>query len=425
MELTELRKKWMVDVDALKSEIEALTKEKEANAITIKTYEEKVTAIETETAKLTEGIKAIELSLATRKLDTSDDSVSKGGFTHMGDFFNAIGKTRIDREVDKRLYDNNERMIKAPSSTTSNSTITGSEGGFLIPEFFARQLLESMNVFGKLLNRCFQLPVSGPSAIIPALCDYDQSSQTYYGGVAVTRGKERQQITGTAPDFGQIKLEMKKLVAMVGLTSELRRWSTISVEPILRRMVATATSAVIERELIKGKGAGSMQGLLVAPCKIAVDVESGQTTNDLRPQNITKMIEDIPDDATNPIFIHHRKMFTDLALLQATIGMGGSLLQWYNMGTRTLLSYPTERSDFCSAVNTEGDIFFTDLGAYVYAYEAGGPDVAVSPHFWFDYDTDAIRFTLYNDGQCWWKSSKTLDDGTTKVSPIITLASRS
>ena len=424
MDLKELRAKWMVDIALFKAEIDGLKKEKEADKLSLKTYEEKNLEYETQIKSLTEGVKAIELSLAQRKVDTKDDSVPKGGFTHMGDFFNSIGKTRIDREVDKRLFENNERMIKAPTSSTSQSATIGSEGGFLIPEFFANQLLESMNVYGKLLSRCFQLPVSGPMAIIPALCDYDHSSQTYYGGVAVTRGKERTQITGTSADFGQITMTMKKLVGMCGLTSELRKWSAISIEPILRRMFGTAMSATIERELIQGKGAGAMVGLLEAPAKIAVTVETGQTTDDLRAENITKMIEIIPDDAVSPVWIYHPKMFTPLALLSQPVGLGGAPLNWFDMKGQTFLTYEAQKSEFCKAVNTEGDLIFTDLGSYVYAYEAGGENVAVSPHFWFDFDTDAIRFTLYNDGQCWCKTSRTLDDGSTKVSPILTLATR-
>jgi len=424
MELKELRAKWMADIELLRSEIDLLKKEKESDTLSLKTFEEKNVECENQIKSLSEGIKAIELSLSQRKKDTNDDSVSRGGFTHMGEFFTAIGKTRVDREIDKRLFENNERMIKAPSSTNSQSASIGSEGGFLIPEYFANQLLESMNVYGKLLSRCFQLPVSGPMAIIPALCDYDHSSQTYYGGVAVTRGKERTQITGTSADFGQITMTMKKLVGMCGLTSELRKWSAISIEPILRRMFGTAMSATIERELIQGGGSGGMQGLLSAPAKIAITVETGQTTDDLRAENITKMIEIIPDDAVSPVWIYHPKMFTPLALLSQPVGLGGAPLNWFDMKGQTFLTYAAQKSEFCKAVNTEGDLIFSDLGSYVYAYEAGGENVAVSPHFWFDYDTDAIRFTLYNDGQCWWKSSRTLDDGSTKVSPVLTLATR-
>ncbi len=423
--IEKLKAMWQKDIENITEEKRKLADENSQKAV--EGFELRIKTLEDELVKKNADIENINKIISERKLpEETQEKSSKGGFNSLGDFFGAIGKTRIDHNDDKRLFENNERMLtKAPSASNSQSAIVGSEGGFLIPEYFANQLLEDMNNYGRLLSRCFQLPVNGPLAIIPALCDYDHSSKTYYGGVSVTRSKERAQITGTSADFGQIEMRMKKLVGMVGLTSELRRWSSISVEPILRRMLATAMSATIEDELINGRGAGAMEGLLESPAKVTISAEDGQTANDLRAENITHMIEILPDPATAPTFIHHLKLFTDLVLLKLPVALGGAPLNWYNITAKTLLTYAAEKSEFCPTVNTEGDLILADLGAYVYAYEAGGEQVVSSPHFWFDYDTDAIRFTMYNDGHCWWKTSKLLADGSTYVSPILTLATRS
>lgn len=410
-------KQYQDDVTELKTKQTLDDQKVDGLDIRIKTLEETIKLKEDEIKKLNQA-------MAERKNpDETLGKADKGGFESFGDYLKAIGKTLVDKNPDIRLYENNARM-KAPTSSNSQSALVGSEGQFLVPEFFSTQILGDMNQYGKILARCFQLPISGPSARIPALVDYDHSSQTYYGGVTASRSKERTQITGTSADFGQVKLELKKLVGMAGITSELVRWSAITVEPILRRMFAIAMSAVIEREIVKGNGNGQMLGLLNSPCKNAVAVESGQSTNDMHPENITKMIELTPDESSALTWIHHPNHVTNLTLLKGAIGFGGGYMNWYDIKTRSLLGYETIKSEFCPAVNTEGDLMLADLGAYIYAYEAGGAQVVSTPYFYFDYDADAIRFTMYNDGQCWWKSRRLLDDGSTYVSPVQTLATR-
>lgn len=387
----------------------------------VKTLEDLIKEKETE-------IKNLEKIVSERAIPPAElPEAGKGGFKSFGDYISHVKAALIDKDskAHGKLTENNERM-KAPTSSNSQSALVGSEGRFLVPETFANQLLGDMNQYGAILSKCFQLPVSGQIVRIPALVDYDHSSQTYYSAVSVSRGIERAQISGAAMDFGQVKLELKKLVGLAGMTNELIRWSAISVEPILRRVFASAMAAKIERELIKGTGAGEMLGFINSPCILSQAVESGQTSADtLLPENITHMVEQVPIEATGPAWVYHNKMLTSLMLLNKVIGAGGSLVPWFEFGNNTLLTYPMYKSEFCNAPNAAGDIFLVDLPSYIYAYEAGGEQVMTSPHFYFDYDSEAIRFTMYNDGQFWWKSSRLLDDGASYVSPCIDLAVRS
>ena len=421
----EARAMWLKDIaestkalDELKAQIAEGTITKEAYEADKKALDEKLDGLKT-------AIDAIDKSLADKKdYKTDEAEEGKGGFKSFGEFVRNVKGAIIDRDNDalKALRANNDRMLtKAPSGSDSQSATIGSEGRFLVPETFSAQLLGDMNQYGKILSKCFQLPVSGQVVKIPALVDYDHSSQTYYSAVSVTRSTERTQISGASMDFGQVELTLKKLVGLAGITSELVRWSAISVEPIIRRVFASAMAAKIERELIRGTGAGQMQGVMTSECKLAVAIEDGQTET-LEPENITHMLEDLPNEAMSPSWTIHPKMLTSLMLMNKVIGTAGDLIPWFNMGNSSLVGYPVDRSEFCVAPNSEGDILLTDWSQYIYAYEAGGGETMVSPHFWFDYDTEAIRFTMYNDGQFWWKSSRLLDDGASYVSPCITLA---
>lgn len=426
----EIRAMWLKDIEEKTGELSELRAKVGDGLIDVKAYEADKKALDEKLEGLDVAIKALDKAMQERKAPEQDEvEEGKGGFKTLGHFVHSMKRALIDRDNDamSMLKANTDRMLtKAPTASTSQSTMTGSEGGFLVPETFSAQLLGDMMQYGRILSRCFQLPISGQIVKIPALVDYDHSSQTYFSAVSVSRGKERAQITGTAMDFGQVELKLKKLVGMSGMTSELIRWSAISVEPIIRRVFAMAMAAKIERELIKGDGATEMMGIMTAPCKLAKAVESGQTSaNTLLPENITHMLEQLPMEARSPSWVIHPQMLTHLMLLNKAIGTAGQLMNWFEQGSQTFMTYPVDRTEFAYAPNAEGDISLVDWSQYVYAYEAGGGQTAVSPHFWFDYDTDAIRFTMYNDGQWWWKTKRLLDDGSSYVSPCNTLAVRS
>jgi len=48
----------------------------------------------------------------------------------------------------------------------------------------------------------------------------------------------------------------------------------------------------------------------------------------------------------------------------------------------------------------------------------------VSPHLYFQTDELAARLIERHDGQCLWDEALTLEDGSTTVSPMVTLAER-
>ncbi len=424
--IEKLKALWQTDIKTIIEEKEKLAEENSKKAL--EDFGARMVTLETTEKQRQEDIDKINKIIAERKMPTEELSeVGKGGFRDFGDYVRSIKATIIDRRPDNRLFANNERMaIKAPTTSNTQSTITGSEGGFFVPETFSAQIFGDMNQYGKILAKCFQLPVTGPIVRIPALVDYDHSSQTYYSAVSVSRSYERAQITGTSMDFGQVKLELKKIVGLAGLTNELIKWSAISVEPILRRVFASAMAAKLEREIIKGTGAGEMLGIMSSPCKNEVAIESTQSSADpLVPENITHMVEVIADEFQGSTWLHHPKMITYMMLLNKVMGLAGAFTPWFDFGSKTMLTYPSIKTEFCYAPNTTGDIILADLGAYIYAYEAGGEQVMTSPHFYFDYDAEAIRFTMYNDGQFWWKSRRLLDDGSTYVSPVATLGTRS
>jgi hypothetical protein len=49
---------------------------------------------------------------------------------------------------------------------------------------------------------------------------------------------------------------------------------------------------------------------------------------------------------------------------------------------------------------------------------------AESLHVRFEYNERTFRFTMRNDGRCWWRSAITPKKSSTTLSPFVTLAAR-
>ena len=89
----------------------------------------------------------------------------------------------------------------------------------------------------------------------------------------------------------------------------------------------------------------------------------------------------------------------------------------------TLFGRPIIVTGQCNALNTSGDIVLADLNKYVGIYK-GGINAASSVHVFFATDETAYRFTLRVGGKPGLTSAITLEDGSTTVSPFVTLATR-
>jgi hypothetical protein len=89
----------------------------------------------------------------------------------------------------------------------------------------------------------------------------------------------------------------------------------------------------------------------------------------------------------------------------------------------TIMGRPAFPIEAASLAGTEGDIMFCDFSQYV-AIDKGNPKSAYSPHVRFLYDEGTWRMVYRFDGQPIWAQPLTCQDGSTTVSPFITLESR-
>jgi HK97 family phage major capsid protein len=90
----------------------------------------------------------------------------------------------------------------------------------------------------------------------------------------------------------------------------------------------------------------------------------------------------------------------------------------------TILGRPAIPHLACKAIGDVGDISFVDLSQYVTAVKTGGVKSDVSMHLWFDQALTAFRFMMRVDGRPWLSQAISPPNGSSTLSPFITLAAR-
>ena len=82
----------------------------------------------------------------------------------------------------------------------------------------------------------------------------------------------------------------------------------------------------------------------------------------------------------------------------------------------TLLGKPVFISEHASALGSTGDIIACNLGEYVIAEKAHGPQMASSIHLRFEYNITTFRLVMRINGEPWWQLPLTLEQGNDTVS---------
>ncbi|MGH7460987.1 MAG: hypothetical protein ACREMA_08155 [Longimicrobiales bacterium] len=113
---------------------------------------------------------------------------------------------------------------------------------------------------------------------------------------------------------------------------------------------------------------------------------------------------------------------------RCTILTGGGIVRLYQQSQRetepdTLAGRPIFYTEYCSPLGDEGDLLLVNWSQYLEGtYQP--LQSAESVHVRWSEHERAFKFWLRNAGAPWWRSSLTPANGTAKLSPIITLATR-
>lgn len=310
------------------------------------------------------------------------------------------------------------------------NTVSPSEGGFLVPEEFANEVLSKAHDTSLVWSKARTIPINR-SVSIPAVNESSRATGSRWGGVQVYHVAEGQTGTASKPDFGKIKLELKKLFGLCYITDEMMEDSPVSVDAIINQAFQEEFGWTLDNEFIGGSGAGAALGVLNGPATISVSKETGQTAATVVYNNIKKMWARLWNRSRgNTAWFINQDVLPQLMDLQMPTGVTAVPVYLPPTGVSgspfgTIFGRPVIEIEQCATLGTVGDIILADFTQYIYAPKAGGMKSASSTELRFLYDETAIKFSMRYDGQPWWKTALTPANGSNTVSPFITLATRS
>jgi HK97 family phage major capsid protein len=304
-----------------------------------------------------------------------------------------------------------------------NETV-GSDGAFLVPVEYSSQIHNVSLENEIVMPRCFVQPMKSNEIHIPAMTIGDHSANLY-GGFTASYTAEAGTINEANPKVRDMELNAKKLTGLIRFSSELAA-DIPGGEGQIIQICGKGLSWYRDRAFLKGSGAGEPLGLLNAGCTITVAKESGQKADTIVYENLTKMVGRLhPACFNNSVWICQVSAIPMLLQLSMAIGTGGSAIPVLSEsgGVWKILTRPVLFSEKTEKLGDKGDIILADLSQYVVGLRSEMRfDMSIHVHF----QTDELlaRLIERHDGQPLWDAPLTLEDGSTTVSPFVTLAER-
>jgi len=385
---------------------------------------------------LTDKVKELENELKeykekdiTRKVPAGDPEikvVKDAGdkpFSSLGEQLMAVKNAEISkgRNMDARL------MSKA---IVGNSEGVPADGGFLVQTDFATTLLEKTFASSGIISRVFRMPISSNANAmkIPAVADSSRADGSRSGGIRAYWAAEGASKTESNPSFGQVSLELKKLIGYTTCTDELLEDAN-ALESWISRAFASEFDFKIADAIINGDGAGKPLGILAAPCLVTVTAETGQGAATIVSANISKMwMSRFGPNTANYVWLYNQNIEEQLDSLNYAAGLAGGVMTYMPPGGLSSAPYATLKGrpmipcEQAATLGTAGDLILADLSQYV-MIDKGSMQSASSIHVNFQTDQTAFRFVYRCDGQPMWSTYLTPYKGSTSYqSPFIVLS---
>lgn len=402
--------------------------------------------LEARGAVVDENLKAVAREVAEEVYNSHKDNAKKailftpaddpkGGFKSANQFYGDViangesGGRVMSKELIawEKLCDERKKTAGSPAQGTTS----GETGGFLVPQEYRMNILERQSEKSNIINKTQIIPMSSNSVVIPYVNGFNESQGKVGGNISFTFvGETTDRSTGKNIDFGGVTLTLREASCMVYLNNSLIKFSPVSIESFVTRVLDQALDFTLSEKFIDGTGAGQPMGIMNAPCLVSVAKEAEQSADTIEIENILKMfsrhygnnkewyanLDTLPQIATMVI----AGGGTSTPVFMPAGGATGKL-------SDTLLGRPINWNDHAKTIGDAGDIILTDWSEYLvgqFAGDNGTMEVAESIHVKFDYNQKALRFTFYIDGQPWWASAFTPKNSVNTRSPFVVAAAR-
>ena len=338
-------------------------------------------------------------------------------FENLGDFARAV------YQRDPKLFVNAAGM----------SGGVGADGGFFVPPGFLAGLVDGSLSEEAIRPRATVIPMPSADITLPMFNTSNRSStlanlepEHLAEG---TTGTNQKALTRT------VQLVAKKLMILVPTTAELMEDGGPAFDMLLRKYMVESLSQKLDDLFVNGNGAGQPLGIVNAPATVSVAKDSGQIAATVTPTNLAGMISRLaPGSFAKAVWLAHPSVLASLFVMASLVknvagteNVGGFGPNWFTVnadGTMSLLGRPLIVSDRCQQLGTVGDLIVADLSQYLVGIR-GEARLAVDNSVGFKSDEIYFRLTMRVDGQPLLGAAITPRNGTSTLSPFVTLATRS
>lgn len=390
------------DEDARYREIEA----------DIKTTEAAIASEET----MRERRRAMEAKPAAGQTTVNDPNPEQThGFKDIAEFAvavqQAVTATRIGGTVDRRLA--------APTGTHQGGGGAG-EGYSLPPQFRDEvwDLTTQFDEFGPLID---EEPTSAREVKLAA------DETTPWGTVGIKaywRAEGAQMSASQLSDEGR-NVPLHELYVLALATEELME----DVPRLANRVTRKAAEAIAWKKnlaIVEGSGVGQPLGWFQSDALVTVAKTSGQTADTITADNVIAMyarLQPIPGD--QPFWLAHQSTLPQL--MKMTIGDTPIWVPPNGLADAPggfLMGLPVRLSEYAQTLGDKGDLQLVSPRGYYGVRRASGIKFASSIHLYFDYNTNAFRWTFRYGGQPHLAAPISPKNGSATRSHFVTLAER-
>jgi len=298
-----------------------------------------------------------------------------------------------------------------------------SDGGFLVPTQTASRIHNVSLENELVMPKAFVQPMSSNECNLPGM-EIGDHSVSLMGGFVASYTGELGTISENNPKSRGMTLAAKKLTGLVRFSNELAADIPGGEDQIIN-LCGKGLSWYRDKAFLKGTGAGEPLGILNSPCLVVVDKEGGQG-NEIMYENLTKMMSRMfAGSFANSVWVAHQTLIPSLLQLSIAIGTGGSHIPVMTQanGQFQILTRPVIFTEKTEILGSQGDLVLADFSQYVVGLRQG-MRFDTSIHVGFQTDELLARIIERHDGQPLWDKALTLADGSTTVSPFVTLEAR-
>jgi len=348
---------------------------------------------------------------------------ARHGFTSFGEFAGAVRAQAMPEAAGSQPLA--ERLMNA--ATTYGNEGTGVDGGFAVPPEFRREIWQKVMGDDSLMGRSDRLTTSANSYTVPK--DETTPWQTT-GGIQVYWESEAGTITQSKVALEMSNIRLAKLTALVPVSEELLE-DAPGLDSYLRAKAPVKMASKVDTAIVSGTGVGQPLGILNSGSLISVAKESGQVADTILWPNISNMWTRMwAPSRRNAVWLINQDIEPQLDLLSYVasddpqqpiyLPSGGASGAPYS----SLKGRPVIPVEPCSTLGDQGDIILVDMSQYMMVTKGQDVRTDVSIHLYFDQAAVAYRFIFRLNGQPWWNSSISPQNGSSTRSWAVTLDAR-